>query len=79
MIALSIFFIFRYISNPKRKLSTITDQVELKRFSQMRSFLKFGNILKVLQTSSVKTLQLKYYGLETHRLKAVTESHLNVC
>ena len=22
---------------------------------------------------------LKYYGLETHRLKAVTESHLNVC
>jgi hypothetical protein len=25
------------------------------------------------------TDKLKYYGFETHRLKAVTESHLNVC
>jgi hypothetical protein len=23
--------------------------------------------------------ELKYYGLKTHRLKAVTESHLNLC
>jgi uncharacterized membrane protein len=37
MIALSIFFIFKYIGNPKRNLSTIAHQTVLKKYSYVRS------------------------------------------
>ncbi len=39
MIAMSIFFIFKYIGNPKRNISTIAHQVQLKKFSYQRSLV----------------------------------------